>query len=185
MKDYKKYRWFFTSNGVLVVGGKSSEQNEELVKKAKKTDIILHTKDPGSPFCILSGDVKGKDIGEAAIFCACFSQGWKKRKKKMEIHVFRGSQAVKEKRQKVGTFTVIGKVQRGFVRLELWLGIQKKKLRAAPRSCFKKPLMRILPGKISKEKAAIKIKEILKEKFSLSVSKDEILQAIPAGGFSL
>ena len=29
--DYKKFRWFFTSSGLLVVGGKSAEQNEAVV----------------------------------------------------------------------------------------------------------------------------------------------------------
>jgi len=35
-EDYKNYRWFFTSNNVLVVGGKSDEQNEKVIKKLSK-----------------------------------------------------------------------------------------------------------------------------------------------------
>jgi len=103
----------------------------------------------------------------------------------MEVHIFRGNQIIKESRQKIGTFSVMGKIQKGSIKLALWLGMQKNKLRAAPKSSLKKPLIKIFQGKISKEKAAIKIKIILKEKFNLSISKEEILQAIPAGGFSL
>ncbi len=179
-----KYRWFYTSSGKLVLAGKNAEQNEQLVKQAKKNDIISHTKEPGSPFCILKDKVKAQDIKEAAIFCACFSQGWKKKKKEMEVHMFKADQIFKEKRQKTGTFSVVGKVQKCHVKLELWLGIQKKKLRATPKSCFENPLIKILPGKISKEKAIDKIKDML-EKKRYKFSKEEVASAIPAGSFEL
>ena len=53
-KDYRNYRWFFTSNGVLVVGGKSDEQNELVIRNFLKPDYtIMHTSKPGSPFMIL------------------------------------------------------------------------------------------------------------------------------------
>ena len=176
-----RYRWFYTSKSKLVLAGKNAQQNEQLISKTKKKEIILHTKAPGSPFCVLKGKACVQDIKEAAIFCVCFSQGWKKKKKEMEVHIFRGEQISKELGQKTGTFSVIGKVQKGFVKLELWLGIQKRKLRAAPKSCFKKPLIKIVPGKMSKEKTIDKIHNILKKRFS----KEEIAQAIPAGGFKL
>ncbi len=179
-----KYRWFYTSKGKLVLAGKSAQQNEQLVKKAKKNDIILHTKTPGSPFCILKGKITAQDIKEAAVFCACFSQGWKKRRKEMEIHIFIGEQVLKEKRQKTGTFSVLGKVQKAKVRLKLCLKVQKKKIRAVPIVPKIKCLAILTPGKIPKEMITEKIKEIL-EKKEYKFSKEEILQAIPAGGFSI
>ena len=179
-----KYRWFYTSSGKLVTAGKSAEQNEQAIKEAETADIILHTKDPGSPFCILKGKVDEQDIKEAAIFCACFSQGWKKRKKEMEVHIFKGEQMMKERAMKTGTFGVIGKVQKTKVKLELWLGIQKDRLRAAPKSCFKRPLMKIIPGKMGKEKAAEMIKKKL-DIMKIKASKEDIMGAIPAGGFEL
>ena len=41
--NYQKYKWFFTSSGKLVVGGKSSEQNDELLRKlnASNKDFIV------------------------------------------------------------------------------------------------------------------------------------------------
>lgn len=184
MIDYKKFKWFYTSQGLLVIGGKSAEQNEEVIKQARTEDVIMHTKSPGSPFCVIKGNASEKDINEAAVFCACLSQGWKKQKKYMEVHVFRGKQVRKDKNMGKGTFGVIGRVQKIRVRLELWLGMQNGKLRAAPRLCFKEPLIKIEPGKTDKSKAAIIIKEKLQEK-NINVNIEEILQAIPAGGFKL
>ena len=188
MMDYKKFRWFFTSRGFVVVGGKNQEQNEQLIKKyLDKKDIVLHTKAPGSPFCVIKASrkkISGRDIKEAAIFCACFSQQWKKRKKQVEIHIFKSEQIFKEKRQKTGTFSILGKVQKTKVKPILWLGVQKNELRAAPISCFKEPLLKILPGRVSKEKVILEIRKRL-EKKRLAFSKEEIAKAIPSGGFSV
>ena len=187
---YEKFKWFLTSNGFLVIGGKNSAQNEEVIKSyLKKKDFILHTKAPGSPFCIIKAESKNKkisnkDIKECAVFCACFSQQWKKKKEQIEVHIFKADQIFKEKKQKIGTFSVLGKVDKVFVKPELWLGVQKTKVRAASKSCFKKPLIKILPGRISKEKAINKIQTKLK-KFGLSFNKEEIAQAIPADGFKI
>ena len=53
-KDYKNYRWFFTSNNILVVGGKSDKQNELALKHFLKPEYtITHTSKPGSPFMII------------------------------------------------------------------------------------------------------------------------------------
>ena len=79
--DYEKYRWFLTSAGKLVIGGKSAEQNEEIMSRAEKEDYIMHTSEPGSPFCVISEPSK-QELEEVAVFTACFSQQWKSGKKK-------------------------------------------------------------------------------------------------------
>src|SRR3989338_3273146 len=96
--DYKKYKWFFTSSKKLVVGGKSSEQNDELLKSLKQTKkdyIVTHTSTPGSPFCAILEDIKKvseRDIEETAIFTGCFSRAWKSRKRNATIDIFYLSQ---------------------------------------------------------------------------------------------
>ena len=84
-KDYLKYRWFFTSEGKLVVGGKSDEQNEEVIKNFLRPDyLIMHTSLPGSPFMIIQDDNPSKnDLKETAIFCASFSKQWKNGEKRI------------------------------------------------------------------------------------------------------
>lgn len=101
-----KFREFKTSSGKLVLGGKNSEQNELLVKQAKDNEIILHTKASGSPFVNIKGKANKKDIKEAAVFCAKYSRDWKKNKKDVEVHYFKGKDIWKGKGMKLGTFGV-------------------------------------------------------------------------------
>lgn len=108
MKD-KNFRKFTTSSGKEVLGGKNAEQNEELLKSnVDNEDIVMHTASPGSPFCVIKGKANKKDMGEAAVFCARYSQEWKKSKKKHDIivHMFKGKDIFKEKGMKTGTFGV-------------------------------------------------------------------------------
>lgn len=176
MEDYKKYRWFFTSSGKLVLGGKSAVQNEEIVNNAK--GVLLHTAAPGSPFCVIEKPTK-KELEEAAIFTACFGQEWKRGKKKARVHVFESNQLIKDKKMKTGTFGVLGKVKDIEVDLKLGLCFQKKILRAVPLSACEDKILEIIPGKLNKEKAVQTILNCLEQK-GISVSKDEVFSAIPS-----
>jgi len=181
-EDYKNYRWFFTSNNVLVVGGKSDEQNEKVIKNFLRPDYtIMHTSLPGSPFMIIQTDKPTKkDLDETARFTAAFSKQWKNGKKQIEIDIFKGSQIYKIKTMKIGTFGVKGNKETKKVKPELVLIIQKGKIKAVPSNGKEKILGRIKPGKLTKEKAAEKIAKIIKDKFHLPVHKDEVMQAIPS-----
>lgn len=184
--NYEKFRWFFTSNNLLVIGGKSAEQNEETVPLAERGDLVLHTKLPGSPFCIIRSEgqkIKDLDIQEAAVFCASFSQQWKKNKKEVEIHIFSPEQIFKDIKTKKGTFTVVGKAKTIKTKPELWLTIQEKKLRAVPESAAQEKFFLIKPGDIPKEKFARILREKLREK-EINFSEENILSAIPSGGFA-
>ena len=71
MKNSKKwwenFRWFYSSENVLVVGGKNAKSNDELLKNhLGSREIVLHTEDPGSPFFIIKGYAGKKTIKEAA-----------------------------------------------------------------------------------------------------------------------
>ena len=192
-KDYHHYRWFFTSNNTLVVGGKSDNQNEIALKNFLHPKYtVLHTSKPGSPFMIIISDnPTKKEIEETAIFTACFSKQWKESKpsSKIGIDLFKGEQIYKAKEMKKGTFGIKGKKQTLKVKPELTLIIQKGKIRAVPRIDKKNKLIQTLaeikPGKLSKEQAAEKIAKIIKDKFQLPVSKDEIMQAIPSDKLSV
>ncbi|MEM1536037.1 MAG: NFACT RNA binding domain-containing protein [Candidatus Pacearchaeota archaeon] len=192
------YRWFYTSSGKLVIAGKNAEQNEEIMRNVRPEDIVLHTASAGSPFCVIRKP-NAQDLKEAAIFCACFSQDWKRGKKKAEVHIFKGEQVYKEKSMQKGTFGVLGKVFRKKVELKLTLVFQKDekgkpRLRAVPLSCYKHfcfldkknkiPKIVLKPGKIKKEEAAHRISLEL-AKCGQKISIEEILQAIPAGGFEI
>ncbi|MDO8516697.1 MAG: NFACT RNA binding domain-containing protein [Nanoarchaeota archaeon] len=210
--DYSSYRWFFTSKNNLVFGGKNEQQNEELVKKfIGKGNMILHTEEPGSPFCIFAEDkiIDKKEIQEAAIFCASFSQQWKLHKKMAEVNIFYGLDVTKKRNMPVGTFGVVD-FKTIKVELKLIIMMQKNlksqlKIRAVPLDCYhekvieefnnkyekkiekkerKIPKIILTPGKMEKNKTALLIKDRFKE-YGLDLNLEDILQAIPAGGFNI
>ena len=189
MKDYNSYRWFFTSSSTLVIGGKNASQNDSLLKQITNTNknfIVMHTADPGSPFCIILKEVNlvsNKVISEAGIFTGCFSQAWKKGQKEVKVDIFRSIQLFKKKGMKAGTWTVIGKVKTISVPLKLVLTKQNKIYRAVPEKTVNKKdiLLYLLPGKTDKEKKMNEIIQMLNEKDS---KKNELLAALPAGGIT-
>lgn len=73
-----KFREFLTDRNTLIFGGKSAENNEELVKQVEEEEEVFHTDTPGSPFVNIKGKPKKGDLNQAAIFCAAFSKDWKK-----------------------------------------------------------------------------------------------------------
>jgi predicted ribosome quality control (RQC) complex YloA/Tae2 family protein len=106
-----KFRELILSSGKLALAGKDAESNEELIKQVGKNEIVLHTEKPGSPFVNIKANAEEttkKDIKEAAIFCARYSQAWKKAKVKsdVEVHIFFGKDIFKLKDMKQGTFGV-------------------------------------------------------------------------------
>ena len=189
MEDYKKYRWFYTSSGKLVLGGKSSKQNDELLAKLKKTGndyLVMHTSSPGSPFSIILSEISKvteRDIKEVAIFTGCFSRKWREQSKKAEVHIFTLSSLYKSRLMKSGTWGVKGKIKQISVNLELVLIIQDETLRAVPEPTAKKKdiLLKIRPGKIDKTEMLPKFHVILDKHFS----QEELLSALPAGGITI
>jgi hypothetical protein len=181
-KKYENYRWFFTSNNILVVGGKSDEQNEIVLKEFLKPNyIVMHTSSPGSPFMVIQSDnPQKKDILETAVFCACFSQQWKTGKKKIDIDIFKGENIYKIPSMKTGTFGVKGNKKTIKVNPELFLVIQNGKLRAIPNASRLQVLAFIKQGNLSKEVAADKISKIIKDKYHFPISREEIMSAIPS-----
>ncbi|MBU1988793.1 MAG: DUF814 domain-containing protein [Nanoarchaeota archaeon] len=186
--NHEKYRWFFTSSGKLVVGGKSSLQNDELLKKLKRSRqdyIIMHTSTPGSPFAAILSEKKPlkSDIEETAIFTACFSRAWKEKNKQASVDIFTLSKIYKTKSMKIGTWGIKGKIERKVVELNLVLTKQEGRLRAVPQITVKNKdkLLAIRPGKIDKREMLPKFHVLLKEHFS----QEELLSALPPGGVTI
>ena len=184
--NYKKYRWFFTKSGKLVYGGKSAIQNEEIVGKLMKDKedlIVMHTKDPGSPFAIVKSPINEltqSDLDECAIWCASFSRKWREGAMSAKVDIFKKSQIKKRSNMKDGTFGVMNKMSSIIVDLRLILTDQNDILRAIPEESLKSDSPRyakIVPGKITKEEFAVKIAKRLKKSIT------ETLNALPTGKF--
>ncbi|MFX0138661.1 MAG: ribosome rescue protein RqcH [Candidatus Hodarchaeota archaeon] len=81
-KWYEKFRWFFSSDEFLVIGGRDASSNEAIFKKYMNTnDLVLHTNFPGSPLTIIKNpdnrEIPNSTIKEAADFVASYSRAWK------------------------------------------------------------------------------------------------------------
>jgi predicted ribosome quality control (RQC) complex YloA/Tae2 family protein len=100
------FREYVTSSGLRVLGGKSSETNDELVNNAGPKDTLLHTSAPGSPFVNVGEDPSKQDINEAAVFCAKYSQDWRDSKRNVVVNMFKRSDMNKETKMKSGTWSV-------------------------------------------------------------------------------
>jgi len=85
---FDRFRWFRTSTGYLVIGGRNADQNEELVKKYMgKHDRFFHTQAHGGPVTILKAsgpsesadpvDFSEETLREAAQFAVSYSSDWK------------------------------------------------------------------------------------------------------------
>ena len=78
---FEKYRWFYSSEGFLVIGGRDATTNEIIIKKnTESNDLVFHTEIAGSPFVVIkSGGKKIPEttMKEAAEFTASFSRAWK------------------------------------------------------------------------------------------------------------
>ena len=188
-QNYGRYRWFYTHSGKFVYGGKSAEQNDEVVRKLikdKKNYIMMHTKIPGSPFAVIlepMGHVTIEDMEQTAIWTACFSRAWRSNLNKTVVDIFLTEQLEKKSGMNMGTFGVIGKIDRMPVDLKLVLTEQHGILRAVPEKSVKgKKLLKIVPGDIQKDKFVDQIIKSLKLKDS---QKDELLNALPTGGFRI
>lgn len=77
---YERFRWFFSSDGFLVVAGKSAESNEVLLKRhTDPTDIVFHADIPGAAFVVIKSqgmEVTDVTKREAAEFSAANSKAW-------------------------------------------------------------------------------------------------------------
>ena len=85
---FERFRWFRTSTGYLVIGGRNADQNEELVKKYMgKHDRFFHTQAHGGPVTLLKAagpsesadpvDFSEETLREAAQFAVSYSSDWK------------------------------------------------------------------------------------------------------------
>ncbi len=80
---FDRYKWFISSEGHMVVGGRDAKTNEEVVKKyLEKYDRYAHAEAGGAPSVVVKRGEK-EDIGKATLKEACqyailHSKEWKR-----------------------------------------------------------------------------------------------------------
>ncbi len=78
---FENFRWFYTSDGFFVIGGRDATTNEIVIKKYTDAhDVIFHTDMSGSPFFVVKTEgreVTEETLQEVADATLVFSRAWK------------------------------------------------------------------------------------------------------------
>ncbi len=187
---YEKFRWFYSSEGFLCVGGRDATSNEIVIKKhAEKDDLVFHTDMAGSPFFVIKNGSKAgeKTLNEAAQATASYSRGWKVGLGSMDVFYVEPKQVSKKAKAgeslAKGSFMIYGKTEYLHPKLELGIGILADgRAMAGAVDAVKKNCGKFVLIKQGKEKTAAVAKNIQKK---IGGELDEIIRALPAGGCSI
>ena len=196
---YERYRWFFTSDGILAIGGRDAPSNSAVVRKhLEKNDKIFHGDIFGSPFFILKDaeNPPTASLNEVAHATVCFSRAWREGMYGVSAYWVNPEQVKKSAPSgqflPKGSFTIEG--QRNFVKistLKLAVGIIPQGddyvVTCGPHETIKKNSICyaiIEPHGSEMVDAAKKIRlEFLKleEEITKKINIDDFVRALPAG----
>ncbi len=132
---YEKFYWFFASNGMLVIGGRSAQQNELINSKYfEDKDLFFHANIFGASAVVVKNGVEANDEvkEEAAQFAACFSSAWENNQSAVDVFSVGRSQVSKsENKGYLGTGSFLISGDRAWyrnVKLELYALVSENKI---------------------------------------------------------
>jgi len=201
---YEKFRWFRSSDGFLVLGGRDATTNEILIKKhTEPSDIVFHADITGAPFVVIKTEGKTPSeqaIREAAQLAASYSKAWREMLPAIDVYWVHPNQLSKSpppgQYLEKGAFIIRGK--KNYVRkvsLRVAVGMVMKENRVevvgGPPEAIKKQTnlyVEITLGQQTSSTLAKHIRKLLTEKASaewrkqiLEISLEEIQSFIPSG----
>ena len=194
LKWYEKLRWFLSSDGHLVIGGRDANSNESVVKKyLEPNDIYLHADIHGasSTAIKLNGDeLNDTLLKESGEFAASFSSAWSMGFTSQDVFWVNPDQVTKTPESgeflAKGSFVIRG--HRNYIRgarVKLAIGIvdyEGKRIMAGPIEALEKycdNYVVIKPGFTKKEAIAKKIIHKINEDDLLTL--DDIIRVLPSG----
>ena len=204
-KWFERFRWFFSTEGFLVIGGKDRATNKELVRRyMEMDDLFFHIEQPGGAVVLVKtrGRVVGNEtLTQAADYAASFSRAWREGLSYADVYYVRGEQVLSHPPPGMyipkGSFYIKGKRTYLKGRLELAIGLWELDGELRITSCpveasnRMKVKVRVVPGDMEKLGTAKMIKKILENELkkvtnmSLYLDLDEILKALPPGRFRI
>ncbi len=191
---YHSFRWFFTSSGFLVLAGKDTKNNEQLIKRyLKENDLYFHADIHGAPHVILKNNLK-KDVleidkEEAACFALIFSSAWKSKYFSTEVYSVKPDQVSKKANtgESLGTGSFVIRGKREYYKK---LNLKLKIIYDKEKGIFSFPVLLtnktnkgdiiIIPGDLKKSDVSKKIKDHLITK-KIIVTQEEIDGILPPG----
>ncbi len=201
---YEKFRWFYSSDDFLVIGGRDATTNELIVKKRMEpNDIVFHAEIVGAPFVLIKTEgktVPEETINEAAQAAASYSRAWKELLSAINVYWIHPNQVSKTppsgQSLPKGSFMIRGK--KNFVRgakLHVAIGIKIEDdtvtLVGGPVDAIRNQAnayMELSPGTQKSSQIAKKIRHTLSTKVSEELKRtvtaiplDEFQRFIPLG----
>lgn len=192
---YETFRWFISSNGFLVIGGKDAGTNEVIIKKhTEPDDLVYHTEAPGSPFFVVKNEkrLKRDEIPErtkleAATAAAIYSKAWSLNMRTAEVFEVDPEQVSKTAQSgeyiSKGAFAIYGKKKFYNPIMELAVGTLKEtgNVMCGPLSAVKKNCEIFYQLKQGEKKKG-EISNALMKKLDL-FTNDDIIANLPSGNF--
>ena len=195
---FERYRWFISSDGNIVVGGRDAKTNDLVVKKyLKENDRYVHADIQGAPSIVVKSkglsygkmEISEKTLEEACIFAASFSKAWKQFAEAQAYWVL--PEQVSKTAQSGefvphGAFIIRGRRNYHQCKLEVAVGLVKIdneiKVMGGPVSAVKKIAEKyviLVPGDIKKNVMAHKLAK------AFDVSVDSVDRVLPPGGVTV
>ena len=207
---YQRFRWFHTSTGYLVIGGRNADQNEELVKKYMgKHDRFFHTQAHGGPVTLLKAagpsesadpvDFSEETLREAAQFAVSYSSDWKDGRGAGDAYMVEPDQVSKTPESgeyiEKGSFVIRGdRTYFEDVPCRVAVGVQCEPVTRAiggpPSAIVDRAASSVTlePGMYAQNDAAMMVYRKLKERFADQsfvrkvASADQLQEFLPPGG---
>ena len=199
---YDRFRWFVSSDGFLVVGGRDVDTNEEVFKKyMEKRDIVFHTQTPGAPLTVIKTggeEVPESTLQEAAQFSVSYSSLWKAGHFSGDCYWVKAEQVTKTPESgeyvKKGAFIIRG--ERNYfkdVPLGIAVGLELKgetRVIGGPASAVRKQgdyILEVVPGTFNQNDISKKIYRIYADELNdprfvkQIASPDLVAMMIPPG----
>ena len=194
LKWFEKLRWFLSSDGFLVVGGRDAATNESVVKKYLEShDIYLHSDIHGAPSVVVKSEgqeIPETTVNEAATLAATFSSAWTKGFGSQDVYWVKPDQVSKTPQSgefvAKGAFIIRG--TRNYVRgvpLFIAVGVvdyEGLRIMAGPLSAVSKYTENyavIKPGFTKKEEISRKI--LRKIDADNLITLDDVVRVLPSG----
>ena len=184
---YEKFRWFISSDGFLVIGGRDATTNEIIIKKyAEKNDLVFHTDMAGSPFVIIKNnegrEIPESTINEAAVFTAVFSRAWKQGFSTLAVFSVKPEQVSKKAKSgeylAKGAFMIYGDTTYYHPVMSYAVGTYNDKVMGGPLSAVKKNCKAYVEIVQGDEKLSDVAKMVKKR---IGGELDDILRVLPPG----
>ena len=191
---FESYRWFISSDGNIVAGGKDAKGNEKVVKKYLNTNAMyIHSDMHGSPSVVVrpredKGPISERTLEESGIFSVSYSRAWQMKLGSGTAFWVRPDQVSKTPQSgeflPKGAFIVRGK-RNWMPKLILEMAVGKvviegaEKLMCGPVSALEshsRGYVTVVPGDVEKNKLARQLGKVF------GVASEKLLSLLPPGG---